>query len=67
MVEGGVLLLVALAAFFELVVNLSGALPRGAGATELGLLLVVGGAYLLVRGGQTAGAAIQVDRPESSR
>src|SRR5262245_385847 len=58
MVEGGLLLFAALAAFFELVLNLSGALPRGAGTTGLALLLVFGGAYLVLRSRGPAEAAI---------
>jgi hypothetical protein len=55
-VEVGLLLFGAFAAFFELVLNLSGFLAGGAGATGLALLLVLCGGYLLLRGRTPAAA-----------
>jgi hypothetical protein len=55
-VEVGLLLFAGFAAFFELVLNLSGFLTGGAGATGLALLLVLCGGYLLLRGRTPAGA-----------
>ena len=59
MAEGGLLLLVLLAAFFELVVNLSRFLPGGLGATGLALLLILGGAFLLLGGRAPAEAPVR--------
>jgi hypothetical protein len=59
MTEGGLLLFAGLAAFFELVLNLSLLLPRGAGGSGLAMPLVLGGAYLVLRSRRPAAAAIE--------
>jgi hypothetical protein len=53
-VEVGILLFAGLAAFFEVVLNLSGMLVDGAGATGLALVLILCGGYLLLRGRMNA-------------
>jgi hypothetical protein len=48
--EGGLVLFAGLAAFFELVLNLSGVFAGTAAGSVLALVLVGAGAYLLLRG-----------------
>ncbi len=49
--EIGLILFLGLAAFFELLINLSGWMRGTAGSTALAVVLVVLGSYLLVRAG----------------
>jgi hypothetical protein len=51
MTEIGLIVFLGFAAFFELLLNLSGFLGQGIGGTVLAALLILAGAYLLLRRG----------------
>ena len=58
MAEIGVVLFLGFAAFFELVLNLSGFVGRGFGGTAVSVIVILAGVYLLVRRGElTSGRA----------
>jgi hypothetical protein len=55
MAEGGLVLFLVFAGFFELVLNLSGLLSSGLGGTAVAVILILAGLYLLARRGELTG------------
>jgi len=56
MAEGGIVLFLVLAAFFELALNLSGFMRNGVGGTAIAIILILAGLYLVARRGELGGS-----------